>query len=130
MDAPRRRDSRQRQPGFKTAHYPVLDRFPLLKQNEKWFEHCVISALRQTTPCEVIVVVSPKTSQSNLEVLWRLRDTSKNPLLASCDGSDFPRALNIEFQTASADRIGMLRSDDCLDPRAVELCVRHNADIS
>jgi len=38
-------------------------------------------------------------------------------------------ALNAGFQRASADRVGMLMSDDWLDPRAVELCVARNADI-
>jgi hypothetical protein len=38
-------------------------------------------------------------------------------------------ALNAGFQRASADRVGMLMSDDWLDPRAVELCVAQNADI-
>jgi len=102
---------------------------PLLNQNDQWLEHCVISALRQTTACEVIVIFSSKTPQSNLEVLRRLRESSKNLILASGDAEGFPAALNVGFQTASADRVGMLMSDDWLDPRAVELCVAQNADI-
>jgi len=102
---------------------------PLLNQNDQWLEHCVISALRQTTACEVIVVFSSKTPQSNHEVLRSLRESSKNLILASDDEGRFPVALNVGFQIASADRIGMLMSDDWLDPRAVELCVAQNADI-
>src|SRR5882762_2950189 len=96
---------------------------PLLIQNDRWLEHSVISALRQTTVCEVIVVFSSKTPQSNLEVLRSLRESSNNLILASEDAGGFPAALNVGFETASADRIGMLMSDDWLDPRAVELCV-------
>ena len=102
---------------------------PLLIQNDRWLEHSVISALRQTAPCEVIVVFSSKSPQSNLEVLRALRESSNNLILASDDTGGFPAALNVGFETASADRIGMLMSDDWLDPRAVELCVAQNADI-
>jgi glycosyltransferase involved in cell wall biosynthesis len=102
---------------------------PLLIQNDRWLEHSVISALRQTAPCEVIVVFSSKTPQSNLEVLRALRESSNNLILASDNTAGFPAALNVGFETASAERIGMLMSDDWLDPRAVELCVAQNADI-
>jgi glycosyltransferase involved in cell wall biosynthesis len=102
---------------------------PLLNQNDQWLERCVISALRQTTACEVIVVFSSETPQSNLEVLRSLRESSKSLILAPDDSGGFPIALNLGFQTASADRIGMLMSDDWLDPRAVELCVAQNTDI-
>ena len=102
---------------------------PLLDQNDQWLEHSVISALQQTTACEVIVVISAKTPQSNLDVLRSLGESSKNLILASSESEGFPVALNTGFQTASADRIGMLMSDDWLAPRAVELCVAQNADI-
>jgi glycosyltransferase involved in cell wall biosynthesis len=102
---------------------------PLLNQNDQWLKHSVISALQQTTACEVIVVISAKTPQSNLDVLRSLRESSKNLILTSSDSEGFPVALNAGFQTASTDRVGMLMSDDWLDPRAAELCVAQNADI-
>jgi glycosyltransferase involved in cell wall biosynthesis len=102
---------------------------PLLNQNDQWLKHCVRSALQQTTACEVIVVISSKTPQSNLDVLRSLSESSKNLILASSESEGFPVALNAGFQTASTDRVGMLMSDDWLDLRAVELCVAQNADI-
>jgi len=102
---------------------------PLLNQNDQWLKHCVISALQQTTACEVIVVISAKTPQSNLDVLRSLRESRKDLIIAAGESEGFPVALNAGFRTASADRVGMLMSDDWLDPRAVELCVAENADI-
>jgi hypothetical protein len=102
---------------------------PLLAQNDQWLEHSVISALRQTIACEVIIVFSVGTPTSNLEVLRRLQDSNQNLLLTCCEDTSFPRGLNIGFLTSSADRIGILLSDDWLDPRAAELCLPHDADI-
>jgi glycosyltransferase involved in cell wall biosynthesis len=102
---------------------------PLLRQNDAWLEQAVQSALAQTVRCEVIVVYSGPTPQSNLEVLHRLKQSNPNLMLACCERPSFPRGLNIGFMAASADRIGILLSDDWLDPPAVEVCLGHDADI-
>lgn len=102
---------------------------PLLRQNDEWLAQAVLSALAQTVQCEVIVVYSGPTPQSNLEVLRRLQQSNSNLLLTCCEHPGFPRGLNIGFFAASANRIGILLSDDWLDPHAVELCLGHDADI-
>lgn len=102
---------------------------PLLRQNDEWLEQAVRSALAQTVQCEVTVVYSGPTAQSNLEVLRRLQQSNPNLRLACCERPSFPRGLNIGFFAASADRIGILLSDDWLDPDAVEVCLAHDADI-
>jgi hypothetical protein len=102
---------------------------PLLSQRNQWLDECVTSALRQTAACEVIVVTSTETPQTNMEVLQRLEVSNENLILTSCGARNFPGSINKGFRIASADRLGLLMSDDWLDLRAAELCLQHDADI-
>jgi len=112
-----------------SSRFPVTIVIPLLDQVDCWLEQCVRSALDQTVRCEVVVVLSPKTRPSNLELLRALAKASHQLRVLPRDVLGFPGAVNTGFQAASADRVGLLLSDDWLDPGAVELCVSQDADI-
>ena len=96
---------------------------PLLDQVDEWLRQCVRSALMQTVRCEVVVVLSPITRQSNLDLLAALKLEFHNLRVLPRETMGFPGAINAGFKAASADRIGLLLSDDWLDPRAVEVCL-------
>lgn len=102
---------------------------PLLDQVDQWLDQCVRSALDQTIRCEVAVVLSPKTRRSNLDLLGALKSQFDNLSVLPREILGFPGAINAGFRAASADRVGLLLSDDWLEPRAVELCLEHDADI-
>jgi GT2 family glycosyltransferase len=111
------------------SEFPATIVIPLLDQVDDWLEQCLRSALDQTVRCEVIVVSSPKTRRSNLDLLAALRSDFRNLRMLPRHVLGFPGALNAAFDTASAERIGLLLSDDWLDLRALELCLRQDADI-
>lgn len=103
---------------------------PLLRQIDAWLEQAVRSALQQTAGCEVIVVTSPKTVESNRQVLRRI--STEGPGLRVIEQepqTGFAAAMNLGIRAATATRVGFLLSDDWLDPRAVEQCLRHDADL-
>lgn len=114
---------------FLASRFPATIVIPLLNQVDAWLEQCVRSALAQTVRCEVIVVWSPTTSRSNRDILAALGNEFDNLRLVERKGPGFPATINTGFQLASADRIGLLLSDDWLEPRAVEACLAHDADI-
>ena len=100
---------------------------PLLNQPDRWLRQCVVSALQQTVPTEVVVVCSPGTRGSNLATLRSL----ERPLLQTCvqHRPGFAAAINQGFRAAACDRIGLLLSDDWLRPDAIEKCLARDADI-
>jgi glycosyltransferase involved in cell wall biosynthesis len=102
---------------------------PLLRQVEAYLERALRSALEQTVPCEVLVVVSPATPAANLAQLDRFRESGRLTVVCRPSGARFARALNIGFEHAHSERVGLLLSDDWLDPRAVETCVEYPGDI-
>ena len=103
---------------------------PLLDQVDSWLEQSVRSALAQTAPCEVIVVYSTRARESNTRLLASL--AAEHPGLRiepePVQGG-FAAAIHHGIPLASADRVGLLLSDDWLDPRAVERCLPHQVDI-
>jgi glycosyltransferase involved in cell wall biosynthesis len=102
---------------------------PVRDQRDQWLRQCVRSALEQTARCEVIVVTSRVTPQSNLDVLAALERDSDQLRVIPRTTPTFPGAINTGFRTASAQRVGLLLSDDWLDPSAVEICLQYDADI-
>ena len=103
---------------------------PLKRQNDAWLDQCVLSAVSQTAPCEVIVVRSKQTPPSNIRLLGNLQAewTNLRVLVEETPGS-FPGALNLGIRSAGADRIGFLLSDDWLEADAVFCCLPRSADI-
>lgn len=103
---------------------------PLLRQVDGWLEQAVRSALEQTVACEVVVVTSPKTPPSNREILDRLhRQWSRLRVIEREPHMRFAAALNLGIRSTTADRIGILLTDDWLHPCAVERCLAPDADI-
>jgi hypothetical protein len=103
---------------------------PLLRQRDAWLEQAVGSALAQTVACEVIVVTSPLTPPSNFDVLQAAgrRAPGRLAVVRRTD-LGFPAAVNSGIARARASRIGLLFSDDWLEPTAVEDCVGLDADV-
>jgi GT2 family glycosyltransferase len=103
---------------------------PLLNQVDAWLRQAALSALDQSAPCEVLVVTSPHTSASNLDVLDRLSSSHPNlRILCQPPGKQFAAALNLGIREATTDRIGFLMSDDWLAPSAVAACLPRGEDI-
>lgn len=102
---------------------------PLLRQPLAWLEQCVQSALRQTVPCEVLVVVSPHTPAELLQALAKWRRVTPTLSVLSETGTGFAGALNTGIRASSTKRVGFLLSDDWLESDAVETCLAHDADI-
>lgn len=103
---------------------------PLLFQRDEWLRQCIMSALLQTVLCEVIVVVSPRTTPSNLRLLDELKQRYRNlEVLAEPPNRGFAGALNLGIKRAWAERVGFLLSDDWLAETAVEECLQFSTDI-
>jgi glycosyltransferase involved in cell wall biosynthesis len=103
---------------------------PLLRQRDAWLRQCVQSALRQTVPCEVIVVTSPRTPASNARLLADLAGRHEGlRVMLQPPGAAFAGAINTGIRRASSGRVGFLLSDDWLDAAVVERCLPSSADI-
>ncbi len=103
---------------------------PLLEQKPSWIEQSVSSALTQTIPCDVIVVMSHDTPPSNRDVLTRLQKKhSRLDVLTSPIDCGYACSINLGIKRATTERLGFLLADDWLQPNAVESCLRSEADI-
>lgn len=103
---------------------------PLLVQRDDWLRACVLSALRQTVPCEVIVVIAPRTSRSNLRVLEELKEQHSSLLVLMQEPNQgFAGAINTGLRSASTERVGLLLSDDWLNRSAVEESLSFDTDV-
>lgn len=109
--------------------YPASVVIPLLRQNDRWLEQAIRSALGQTTRCEVLVVPSPHTPTANLAIVEELRRGAPDRLIVSPPMGGFPCAVNTGVRLARAERVGLLLSDDWLEPTAVEECLKIEADV-
>lgn len=111
-----------------TTHATIV--IPLLRQKDRLLDQAVRSAVGQTAPCEVIVVTSRETPESNREVLRHIAATHQNLRVLFRDlPAAYPATLNFGIRAASAERIGLLLSDDWLEPDCVAQCLAHSADI-
>lgn len=108
--------------------YKVTIIIPVLRQKNEWLRQALLSAINQTVSTEVIVVISKDTPLENHKVIMDLIFTHNNIFICYDDGS-FASAINIGFQKAKADRVGILLSDDWLEKDTVEKCLAEKADI-
>jgi glycosyltransferase involved in cell wall biosynthesis len=103
---------------------------PLKRQKDEWLDQCVQSALRQTAPCELIVVRSAVTPASNLQLLETRRSKySHLRVLVEQTPGSFPGAINLGIRSATTSRIGLLLSDDWLEPETIAHCIPFTEDI-
>lgn len=103
---------------------------PLLRQNDAWLRQAVQSAVLQTAPCEVIVVISRETPLSNRQLLNQMASEHANLAVLFRDlPRGFPQTLNFGIRAVSTDRVGILLSDDWLEPDCIAKCLAHGADI-
>jgi len=103
---------------------------PLLRQNDAWLDQAVRSAVEQTARCEVIVVTSRETPQSNHDVLRELAARHDNLRVLFRDlPRGFPQTVNFGIHAAGTNRIGILLSDDWLEPNCVAESLEHTTDI-
>jgi hypothetical protein len=103
---------------------------PLLRQKDEWLRQCVESAVMQSARCEVVVVHSTASPATNIKLLcemaaeWsNLRVVPRNP------PESFPGTVNLGISHTTTGRVGLLLSDDWLEPDCVETCLEHAADI-
>jgi glycosyltransferase involved in cell wall biosynthesis len=104
---------------------------PVLRQVPAYLERSVRSALDQTVAGEVIVVTSPLTPEPERAVLEAARRGSNGDRLRVVERtrSGFAAAINEGFASTEAARVGLLLSDDWLEPTALEASLAHDADI-
>src|SRR5262245_25311672 len=102
---------------------------PLLRQRDEWLRQCLDSAVTQTVPCEVLVVVSEQTPPATLQVVSAIEPRSGSLTILEEEREGFPAAINTGIRAAACGRVGLLLSDDWLDPGAVEECLKYSADI-
>jgi GT2 family glycosyltransferase len=88
-----------------------------------------MSACRQTVPCEVLVVTGAATPADTLAALAELAAREPRLALLPEQRPGFAAAINTGIEAAVADRVGLLLSDDWLEPTAVERCLEHATDI-
>jgi glycosyltransferase involved in cell wall biosynthesis len=103
---------------------------PLLAQVDDWLRQAVRTALQQSVPTEVVVVHAETTPPTNLQVLAGLqRQFARLSVLLEDKPGSFPGAINKGIRHASADRVGLLLSDDWLEKTAVAECLSKASDI-
>ena len=112
------------------AEYGASIIVPLLVQKDEWLEQCILSALQQTVPCQTVVVISPHTPGSNLNLLNQLKEGYTQLLVVPQDpDTGLAEAINLGLRTASTDRVGLLLSDDWLERHTVASCMAYDSDI-
>jgi Glycosyl transferase family 2 len=110
--------------------YPASVVVPLYRQDDRWLEQAIRSVLAQTAQCELLVVPSSRTPPGNLAIVDAMRREAPERIrLTSPPADGFPRAVNTGFRLARAERVGLLLSDDWLDPTTVAECLEIEADI-
>ena len=103
---------------------------PVLSQRDEWLRQCVLSAVHQTVTCEVILVTSPNTPESNRLLLEELRNSYNNiSVLTQPPNTGYARAFNVGIKHACTPRVGFLLSDDWLSELAVSACLQFQTDI-
>lgn len=102
---------------------------PVLEQNPDWLDRCVQSALAQSVTTEVIVVHAARTPQEQVTQLHRLAEANSLLRVLEEQSPGFAGAINTGIRAASATRVGLLLSDDWLEPTAVEETAALDADI-
>jgi glycosyltransferase involved in cell wall biosynthesis len=102
---------------------------PLRSQRDEFLAACLESAVKQTSACQILIVISPETPRSNLDLIARYQETFANVNVLPRQRPPFAAAINTGVEAASAPRVGFLLSDDWLHERVVERCLTVDADI-
>ena len=110
-------------------YYAASIVIPVLNQIDDWLRTCVHSALAQSVPCEVIVVVSARTGPSNRRILESIGGREQALRVLQRKREIFANGLNTGIAAATSERVGFLLSDDWLEPTAVEECLPFSTDI-
>ena len=102
---------------------------PVLRQVDAWLELSVRSALDQSVACDVVVVVSPDTPSRNRETLAAIRRQESRLRVITEQRQGFAAAINTGVRATHSERIGLLLSDDWLEPEATAECLKFSTDI-
>jgi glycosyltransferase involved in cell wall biosynthesis len=104
---------------------------PLLRQDPAYLAVALRTALDQSVPGEVIVVTSPQTPAPERAALAAAAAGPHGDRLRVVERTrpGFASALNHGIEAATADRVGILLTDDWLEPTALEESLVHDADI-
>jgi glycosyltransferase involved in cell wall biosynthesis len=103
---------------------------PLLNQEERYLIHSLDSAVRQTADCEILIVLSPKTGAANRKIVDGIAERDPRVRVVQQVRPGFPAALNEGIEQARSDRLGILLTDDWLEPTAIADSLTLDADIT
>jgi hypothetical protein len=113
-----------------TSGYSATIVMPLRRQVDRWLEKSIRSALDQTVKTQVLVVTARATPPSNLRIVEQFRAQSGDLRAMIRDQPEsFPGAINTGIRAANSERVGILLTDDWLEPDTVALCLEQTADI-
>ena len=96
---------------------------PLLNQVDSFLVDALTSATKQCAECEIIVICAPSTCATNREIVDTFAQNDSRLRVVVQTRHGFPAALNEGVEMAKADRIGLLLTDDWLEPTAIEDCL-------
>lgn len=102
---------------------------PVLDQQVDFLRQCVRSAALQTLPVEIFVVLSTETPQQVRTVLEEMQAELSGVQVMVQERTGFAAAINTGIGAATTERVGLLLSDDWLEPEAVEKCLPFASDI-
>jgi Glycosyl transferase family 2 len=113
-----------------TRGYEASIVIPLLRQRDEWLRQCVESAAMQSARCEVVVAHSTASPASNIKLLAEMAEKWCNLRLVPRNPPEsFPGTVNLGISHTTTGRVGLLLSDDWLEPNCVESCLERAADI-
>lgn len=102
---------------------------PVLDQRADFLNQCVRSATSQTFPVDVLVVLSTETPQQTRAMLDGMQAELSGVQVIMQKRRGFAAAINTGIEAATTERVGLLLSDDWLEPQAVEKCLPFGSDI-
>ena len=100
---------------------------------EKYLRECLESILAQTLKDTEIICINDGSTDSSPEILEEYRKKDSRIKIINKSNSGYGASMNMGFQFATADYIGIVESDDFVKPEMFEelylIAQKNNADI-
>lgn len=100
---------------------------------EKYVEQCVRSALAQTLTDIEIICVNDGSVDGTLDILKKLALEDERITIIDKPNSGYGHSMNVGFDAAQGDYIGILESDDFIDSNMLEdhyrVAIDHDLDV-
>lgn len=101
---------------------------------ERYVEECLRSIMGQTLHNIEIICVNDGSTDSTLEVLQRLANEDSRISIIDKPNTGYGNTMNIGFAAAKGEYIGIVESDDYVEPNMMEvlygLAKEHDLDVS